>query len=85
PQLPLRQLQGGVGGQPPHRQGPDPPDPVEGVPDGGGRPGRSRRPQERPPGQGRRPHPGPRGGPRCEEHREARAAPRGDQPLPRRV
>ena len=53
------------------------------VPDGRGRPGRLRRPPQPAPGQGRRAHPRPRGRPRRPQSREAREAPRGDQPLPR--
>ena len=52
--LALRQLQGGVGGQPAHRQGPRPPDPVQGsyaMDDSG--PGGLRRPPQPAPGQGR--------------------------------
>ena len=41
-------------------QGHDPPDPVRDLPAGGDRPGRPRRPPERPPGQGRRALPGAR-------------------------
>ena len=50
-----------------------------------GRPGRARRPPQRPPGQGRRALPGPRGGPRRARRGAARPAPRRDQPLPRRL
>ena len=56
---PLRQLPRVVGGQPPHRQGQDPPDPLEDLHPRRGRPGLPRRPPERPPGQGRRPLPRP--------------------------
>ena len=73
---PLRQLPRVLGGQPPHRQGQDPPDPVEDLQPRRGRPGRPRRPQERPPGQGRRAVPGPRGGPRRPRPRDARQATR---------
>ena len=52
-------------------------------PHGRGRPGRLRRPPQRPPGQGRRPHPRPRGRPRRPRPRQARTAPRRHQPLPR--
>ena len=48
-----------------------------------GRPGRARRPPERPPGQGRRAVPGPRGGPRRPQRGAAGPAPRPDQRLPR--
>ena len=50
-----------------------------------GRPGRPRRPPQRPPGQGRRPDPRPRGGARRQGHREAREAHRRHQPLPRHL
>ena len=50
-----------------------------------GRPGRARRPPQRPPGQGRRALPGPRGGAGGARPRDARQAPRGDQPVPRRL
>ena len=82
---PLRQLPRVVGGQPPHRQGHDPPDPVEDLHARGGRPGLARRPPERPPGQGRRALPGPRGGSRRARPRDARPARDRDQPLPRRL
>ncbi len=83
--LPLRQLPRVVGGQPPHRQGHDPPDAVQDLPPRRGRPGRPRRAPQRPPGQGRRPLPGPRGGSRGPRPRDAGQAPRRDQPLPRRL
>ena len=73
---PLRQLPRVVGGQPPHRQGQDPPHAVADLHPRGGRPGRARRPPQRAPGQGRRPVPRPRGGPRRPRPRDARPAPR---------
>ncbi len=71
--LALRQLPRGVGGQPADRQGPDPPDAVEGLPARRDRAGRARRPHQRPPGQGRRAGAGPRGGPRGRRPRAAGA------------
>ena len=53
-ELALRQLPRVVGGQPPDRQGHDPPHAVQDLPARGDRPGRPRRPPEPPPGQGRR-------------------------------
>ena len=47
------------------RQGQDPPHPVAHLHPRRGRPGRPRRPPQRPPGQGRRALPGPRGGSRA--------------------
>ena len=80
--LALRQLPRGVGGQPADRPRPDPPDAVQGVPHGGGRPGGVRRPPEPPPGQGRRALPGARGGLGVRDEQSARPT-GGDQPLPR--
>ena len=51
--LALRQLPRGVGGQRADRPRPDPPDAVQDLHDGRGRPGRPRRPPQRAPGQGR--------------------------------
>ena len=62
--LALRQLPGGVAGQPPGRQGHDPPDHVDGLSDAADRPGRPGRPPEPAPWQGRDLVPGPAGGSR---------------------
>ncbi|MEY9485096.1 crotonyl-CoA reductase [Streptomyces calvus] len=83
--LALRQLPRGLGGQPAHREGQDPPDPVEGVLPRGHRPGRLRRPPQPAPGQGRRAVHGARGGPGRARPREAREAHRRHQPLPQHL
>ena len=69
---PLRQLPRGVGGQRADQPRPDPPDPVQDLRHGRGRPGGPRRAPQRPPGQGRRAHPVARGRARRHRRREAR-------------
>ena len=83
--LALRQLPRVVGGQPADRQGQDPPHPVEDLPPRRGRPGRARRPPQRPSRQGWRPLPGPRGGAGRARRRVPGPARGRHQPLPGRL
>ena len=83
--LPLRQLPRVLGGQPPDREGDDPPHAVAGLSPRRGRPGRAGRASQRSPGQGRGALPGPRGGAGRAGPADA-GAPRGrDQQVPRRL
>jgi crotonyl-CoA reductase len=83
--LALRELPGGVGGQPADRPRQDPSHPVPRLPAGRGRLGRLRRAPQPAPGQGRRPVPGARRRPRHPRPRAARPSRVGHQPLPRRL